>query len=104
MSGDIEKAPDRVSVDYINDTTKQNYDIDVDEIYTYAEQRKIVHRVDRRLVTMCGLGYCISLMDRTNLSVAAVAGMNVELDLNIGFRYVCAPLLIESSFVFVPFY
>ncbi|KAG5298643.1 transmembrane transporter [Histoplasma ohiense] len=99
MSGDVEKAPDRVSVDYINDTTKQNSDIDVDEVYTYAEQRKIVHRVDRRLVTMCGLGYCISLMDRTNLSVAAVAGMNVELDLNIGFRYSLVALVFFTTYI-----
>lgn len=49
-------------------------DIDYDEEYTYQEQRKIIHRIDRRLVTMTGLSYCISLMDRTNLSMAAVAG------------------------------
>lgn len=49
-------------------------DIDVDEVYTLQEQRNIVHRVDRRLVTMCGFMYCISLMDRTNLSAAAIAG------------------------------
>jgi hypothetical protein len=49
-------------------------DVDYDEEYTYAEQRKIIHRVDRRLVTITGLAYCVSLMDRTNLSMAAVAG------------------------------
>lgn len=49
-------------------------DIDVDEVYTLNEQRNIIHRVDRRLVTMCGVMYCISLMDRTNLSAAAIAG------------------------------
>lgn len=49
-------------------------DVDVDEEFTYKEQRKIIHRVDKRLVTTCGLGYCISLMDRTNTSMAAIAG------------------------------
>jgi hypothetical protein len=48
--------------------------IDVDEEYSYDEQRKIIHRVDRRLVSICGVAYCISLMDRTNVSMAAVAG------------------------------
>lgn len=47
---------------------------DYDEEYTSHEQRKIIHRIDRRLVTITGLSYCISLMDRTNLSMAAVAG------------------------------
>ena len=51
-----------------------NSDISTDEIYTLREQKKIIHRVDRRLVTMCGFMYCISLMDRTNLGAAAIAG------------------------------
>jgi hypothetical protein len=42
--------------------------------FTPEETRSIIHRIDRRLVTTVGLMYCISLMDRTNLSVAAIAG------------------------------
>jgi hypothetical protein len=59
-----------------------------DEEYTPLEQRKIVHRVDRRLVLTCGIMYCISLMDRINLGQAAIAGMTKELKLAVGFRYV----------------
>ncbi len=44
------------------------------EEFTPAEQRRIVHRIDRRLVVTCGFMYCISLMDRTNLSAAIIAG------------------------------
>ena len=43
--------------------------------FTPAEQRKIVHRVDRRLVSILGLLYMASLMDRTNLSAANIAGL-----------------------------
>lgn len=42
--------------------------------FTPQEQKKIIHRVDRRLVLTVGILYCISLMDRTNLSAAAIAG------------------------------
>lgn len=42
--------------------------------FTEDEKKKIIRRIDLRLVTMTGLAYCISLMDRTNLSMAAVAG------------------------------
>jgi len=42
--------------------------------FTPAEQRKIIHRVDRRLVTTLGILYCCSLMDRTNLGAANIAG------------------------------
>lgn len=48
--------------------------LDFDEEFSPVEQRKIIHRIDRRLVTMTGLAYCISLMDRTNVSNAAIAG------------------------------
>lgn len=53
-------------------------DVSVEEDYLNAftpeEQKKIIHRIDRRLVTVVGVMYCISLMDRTNLSAASIAG------------------------------
>lgn len=63
----------RVSDDQIEDVTKKTPAGD-DEDFTPEERRKIIRRIDMRLVTMTGLAYCISLMDRTNLSMAAVAG------------------------------
>ncbi|KAF7588413.1 hypothetical protein BBP40_005742 [Aspergillus hancockii] len=62
--------------------------IDADEEYSYEQQRHIIHRVDRRLVLICGLAYCVSLIDRANVSMAAVAGMTQELSLDEGYRYV----------------
>ncbi|BCR99124.1 uncharacterized protein AKAW2_40807A [Aspergillus luchuensis] len=93
---DIEKPP---SVERIEDIDKSGInDVDYDEEFTPAEQRKIIHRVDRRLVTMAGLAYCISLMDRTNLSMAAVAGMTKDLQLGVGTRYVSSTLLFEDAY------
>ncbi|THC91771.1 hypothetical protein EYZ11_008778 [Aspergillus tanneri] len=74
-------------------------DVDCDEEYSYAEQRKIIHRVDRRLVTMTGLAYCVSLMDRTNLSMAAVAGMTKDLGLYVGQRYSVIVLIFFVPYV-----
>jgi MFS transporter, ACS family, DAL5 transporter family protein len=42
--------------------------------FTKSEEKKIMHRIDRRLVLTVGFMYCISLMDRTNLSAANIAG------------------------------
>lgn len=42
--------------------------------FTPKEQRSIIWRVDRRLVLTLGFLYMISLMDRTNLGAAAIAG------------------------------
>jgi hypothetical protein len=54
----------------VNDSTHDDYECE----FTEAEQRKIIHRIDRRLVLTVGVLYCISLMDRTNLSAANIAG------------------------------
>lgn len=42
---------------------------------------------DLRVVTVLSILYIISLMDRINLSTAAIAGLNKELELQIGTRY-----------------
>ena len=49
------------------------------EHFTPAEQKKIIRRSDLRLALILGFMYCVSLMDKTNLGSAAVAGMNVIL-------------------------
>lgn len=38
------------------------------------EEKKLIRRMDIRLVGTCGLLLCISLMDRTNISQGALAG------------------------------
>lgn len=47
------------------------------DAFTPEEQKKLIRRIDRRLVLTCGFMYCVSLMDRTNLGIAAVGGMYV---------------------------
>ncbi|KAJ5385392.1 Major facilitator superfamily domain general substrate transporter [Penicillium concentricum] len=70
----------------------------IEDIGGKAVSKKILRRIDLRLVTMTGLAYCISLMDRTNLSMAAVAGLKQELRLDIGERYSIVVLMF-----FVPY-
>ena len=70
--------------------------LDSHDDFTPQEQRKIIRRIDRRLVVTVGLMYCVSLMDRTNMSAANIAGMAVELKLE-GFRYVSLPTMLSSS-------
>lgn len=41
---------------------------------TPAEQKRLNRRIDLRLVVPLGCLYCISLLDRTNLGAASVAG------------------------------
>jgi hypothetical protein len=67
-----EKPPAEDRIEDIAGKSLPSYD--EDDEFTPQEQKKIIRRIDLRLVTMTGLAYCISLMDRTNLSMAAVAG------------------------------
>lgn len=68
--------------------------------FTPAEQKSIIRRIDRRLVVTVGFMYCISLMDRTNMGAAIIAGMDKDLDLVNNNRYVRLLSLILSPFHF----
>ncbi|KAI2601772.1 MFS general substrate transporter [Hypoxylon sp. NC1633] len=63
------------------------HEVDIDEVYSPQAQRQIIHRVDRRLVSMLAGLYVISLVDRVNVSTAAIAGLNTDLELQVGTRY-----------------
>ncbi|KAI0103817.1 major facilitator superfamily MFS-1 [Nemania sp. FL0031] len=70
----------------------------VDEI-SPSEARSIISRIDRRLVTVTGVMYCISVMDRTNLGAAYVAGLGKDLQLTVGNRYSLATLLFFITYI-----
>jgi hypothetical protein len=81
----LEKAPDATPGASSDDPGES---LDDDPVYTRAEQRKIIHRVDRRLITVAGIIYMCSLMDRSNLPNAMIAGMARDLGLVNNSRYV----------------
>ncbi|KAF2674723.1 MFS general substrate transporter [Microthyrium microscopicum] len=71
--------------------------------FTKEEESKIMHRIDRRLVFTVGLAYCVSLMDRTNLSAANIAGMSKALGLEIGERYSIITLVFFCTYIVFQF-
>ncbi|KAJ5721365.1 uncharacterized protein N7483_009299 [Penicillium malachiteum] len=89
-----EKPPGVERVEDVMDKT-----LSQGEEMSLEEQAKIIRRIDFRLVTMTGLAYCISLMDRTNLSMAAIAGLTTELDLERDNRYSIAVLMFFVPYV-----
>ncbi|KAJ3497183.1 hypothetical protein NLG97_g2098 [Lecanicillium saksenae] len=66
--------------------------------FTEEQQRSIIKRIDRRLVLTVGAMYCVSLMDRVNMSAANIAGMSKELVLT-GFRYNIANLVFFITYI-----
>lgn len=54
------------------------------------EEKKLIRRIDRRLLPMLGVLYSIALIDRVNISAARISGMEEDLRLDIGNRYTVA--------------
>ena len=67
-------------------------DVEDDVQLSEAEERRLIRRLDFRLIGAAGIGYSISLMDRTNVGMAAITGMLVDLK------------LVPSLYVRCPFY
>jgi len=85
---DVEEAPPTVEPVEHPEKPGLLEDLDDDPVYSYEEQRKIIHRLDRRLIIITAIIYMNSLMDRSNLPNAGIAGMNTDLEMMKGSRYV----------------
>ncbi|OAA54557.1 Major facilitator superfamily domain, general substrate transporter [Niveomyces insectorum RCEF 264] len=67
--------------------------------FTPADEKRIIWHIDRRLVVTIGFLYCVSLMDRTNLGAANIAGMEKDLQLGVGSRYSIITLVFFVPYV-----
>ncbi|PNH51357.1 hypothetical protein VD0002_g4458 [Verticillium dahliae] len=63
------------------------------------EQKKVIRRIDVRLLPILGLMYSISLIDRTNLGLALVAGLQEDLALHIGNRYTVIVMVFFVAYI-----
>lgn len=61
--------------------------------WTPEEERKLVWKVDGRVFPMLCFVFGLSLLDRTNISSAYIAGLADDLSLDIGARYSIALLV-----------
>ena len=84
MDNDVEKA--QAQFEHRSRSSQEQEVAVVEEEFSIAEQKSIIRRIDYRLVTATGLLYCISLIDRVNMSSANIAGMAKELQL-VGNQY-----------------
>ncbi|KAI9155104.1 phthalate transporter [Paramyrothecium foliicola] len=94
---ELEKQNEFSHVDHPSLTGTDN-EVDHSHGFSEAEQKAIIRRTDRRLVVICGAMYCVSLMDRTNMSAANIAGMSAELLLT-GLKYNIANLLFFIPYI-----
>ena len=100
MDNDVEKA--QAQFEHRSRSSQEQEVAVVEEEFSVAEQKRIIRRIDYRLVTATGLLYCISLIDRVNMSSANIAGMAKELQL-VGNQYNIASLVFFVTYtVFQP--
>lgn len=64
-----------------------------------AAQKEVIRRIDTRLLPILGLMYSISLVDRTNLGLALVAGMQEQLQLQVGDRYTIIVMIFFIAYI-----
>ncbi|KAF9464979.1 major facilitator superfamily domain-containing protein [Collybia nuda] len=84
----------------IQPDTKGNTSIETEVRHeeNLTSERQIMRKVDWRLLPLLGMLYALALIDRTNLGVARIAGMDRDLRLSKGIRY-----SIVSAIYFVPY-
>ncbi|KAJ3904951.1 major facilitator superfamily domain-containing protein [Lentinula edodes] len=61
-------------------------------------ERRVMRRIDLRVLPLLGILYSLALIDRSNLGVARIAGMGEDLELSIGSRY-----SLVSCVYFIPY-
>ncbi|OWT42660.1 phthalate transporter [Pochonia chlamydosporia 170] len=94
MTTQTSDIPEKAEVSHVHNTSTDAESDDPchDTVFTPEEQRKIRRQIDRRLVIPIGIMYCVAFMDRTNMSVASIAGMTKDLELT-GNKYNIANLV-----------
>ncbi|KAL4939422.1 hypothetical protein BDV06DRAFT_225021 [Aspergillus oleicola] len=76
----MEKAQSRKSLDEVEKPSVHHEE--ALSPFSPQEHKRLIRRIDLRLVVTLGCLYCISLLDRTNLGAASVAGMQPDLNMN----------------------
>ncbi|KAI0436339.1 major facilitator superfamily domain-containing protein [Xylaria telfairii] len=96
MDNDSDKGA--YAVDQVEKTERAQLAIPDEDEFTESEAKRVVHRIDRRLLVTIGFMYCVSLIDRTNISFAAIAGLAQDLVLT-GNRYSIVTLAFFPTYI-----
>jgi hypothetical protein len=84
-------------IDMKNSTN--NSEEELAPVFSSKQLRSIRRRIDSRLLPTLGLMYGMSLMDRGNLPNASIAGMTVDLKLNVAYRYSLISMIFFTTYI-----
>lgn len=97
MMSNLESC-EKITMEHLEAANQPQHEPTDDDLLP-SERKRIIHKIDRRLITALGLMFAVSLIDRTNLGSANIAGMSKELELEKGSRYVCGHIPIDTLIV-----
>ena len=63
------------------------------------ETRRLIRKIDIRLLPVLAVIYAFALIDRVNLPNARIAGMDADLGLSVGDRYSLVVMIFFVSFL-----
>ncbi|KAF2003554.1 MFS transporter [Amniculicola lignicola CBS 123094] len=70
-----------------------------DEIWTPEEEKKLVRKIDRKLISILCVTYGLQYYDKAMLSQAAIFGLRADLGLSIGNRYSFSASIFYLGFI-----
>jgi MFS family permease len=70
-----------------------------DETWTRDEEKKLVRRIDRKLISLLVVTYGLQYYDKAMLSQAALFGLRTDLKLNVGNRYSFSASIFYLGFI-----
>ncbi|KAF2112308.1 MFS transporter [Lophiotrema nucula] len=70
-----------------------------DETWTPEEEKKLVRKIDRRLVSILCVTYGLQYYDKAMLSQAAIFGLRADLELSVGNRYSFSASIFYLGFI-----
>ncbi|GAA5860628.1 hypothetical protein JCM3774_006233 [Rhodotorula dairenensis] len=85
MSAQSDTASEKAHIEH-KESLAQSIDQETQDVDP-AFAKRTLRKIDLRLIPILAALYCVSLIDRTNISVARLAGMAVDLKLTVGERY-----------------
>ncbi|KAJ5832572.1 hypothetical protein N7474_000883 [Penicillium riverlandense] len=92
------ESREKITMEHVEAADELHHEPTEDDLLP-SERKKILHKIDRRLITALGLMFAVSLIDRANLGSANIAGMAKELELEKGSRFSLSILMFFVPYV-----
>ncbi|KAK0285052.1 hypothetical protein LTR35_005253 [Friedmanniomyces endolithicus] len=102
QSEQVEYLKKTITVDTLHgdEAVKVLAGYDGDLAWSAVEEKKLVRKIDRRLLSILCITYGLQYYDKAMLSQAALFGLRTDLELTVGIRYSLSAAIFYPGFIF----